>query len=691
MSHRHLRPFARAILPLTLATAPAFAEEPARLSDVTVEAEASDAYTIDPTHQAEPSPDVGALLNRAPGAQVNRNGSLTGIAQYRGLYGDRVNVVVDGMNINAACTNSMDPPLSHIPGAQLEKLTVIRGIAPVSSGLETMGGTIIAESRNGDFGDSDAFEQHGELSMGGASVNDAYDLSGLGWVANRNHKLYGAASREVGSDARFADGKITPTEYVRNRYSLGYAVRFGTQELAVDVGRNDTGKSGTPSLPMDITFADTHLAKVDWRGVFGEYQLHASVGYSQIDHEMDNYTLRTPPNNATRLSVTDSSGLGYKFETTFKAFDGDLKLGLDGHMASHNATIHDPVNNPNFYVDNFNDISRDRYGLFSEWSGLVGELWTMELGLRYTQVQMDAGEVRHFMYMMNPAIMALQDRFNGADRSQTDNNVDWVLQFGRPLTQQTAFVAGIARKTRSPSYQERYLWLPMQATAGLADGHNYVGDIGLNPEVSHQIELGLDWTAQRAYAAPRLFYREVSDYIQGTPATDPTVVMVSTANGDPDPLQFSNVDARLYGIDTTAGLRFGEHWSVDGVLSYVRGERDDIDDNLYRVFPLHGTLGLTHDRGRWSVTAQSRFAARQDKVSATNSETETAGYAVFDLFGNATLPGNLAFSAGVSNLFDTLYRDHTSGINRVIGSDVAVGERVPGFGRSVYARLRYSW
>ncbi|HEY9032863.1 MAG TPA: TonB-dependent receptor plug domain-containing protein, partial [Pseudomonadales bacterium] len=43
------------------------------------------------------SPDSGKLLDKLPGANANNNGPLTSIAQFRGMYGDRVAVLIDGM------------------------------------------------------------------------------------------------------------------------------------------------------------------------------------------------------------------------------------------------------------------------------------------------------------------------------------------------------------------------------------------------------------------------------------------------------------------------------------------------------------------------------------------------------------------------------------------------------------------
>ena len=49
-----------------------------------------DSRTIDVSEARIISPDTAALLTRAPGANVNGNGPLTGIPQYRGMYGARI-------------------------------------------------------------------------------------------------------------------------------------------------------------------------------------------------------------------------------------------------------------------------------------------------------------------------------------------------------------------------------------------------------------------------------------------------------------------------------------------------------------------------------------------------------------------------------------------------------------------------
>ena len=76
--------------------------------------------------------DSATVLKDIPGANVNTNGLITGIAQYRGMYGDRVAVNIDQMGMISGGPNAMDAPLSYMSPMITEELVVERGIASVS-------------------------------------------------------------------------------------------------------------------------------------------------------------------------------------------------------------------------------------------------------------------------------------------------------------------------------------------------------------------------------------------------------------------------------------------------------------------------------------------------------------------------------------------------------------------------------
>jgi hypothetical protein len=130
--------------------------------------------------------------------------------------------------------------------------------------------------------------------------------------------------------------------------------------------------------------------------------------------------------------------------------------------------------------------------------------------------------------MMGMNAGQLADAFNAADRKLNFGNLETVIKYSRQMTRELAFNLDIGSKTRAPSYQELYLWLPLQATGGLADGRNYIGNLDLSPERSNEIVLGLDWSGDRFSISPQAYYRDVSDYIQGVPATVMPANMLAT-------------------------------------------------------------------------------------------------------------------------------------------------------------------
>ncbi|RKZ68339.1 MAG: ligand-gated channel [Gammaproteobacteria bacterium] len=621
------------------------------------------------------------------------------------MYGDRVNVLMDRIKISSGGPNAMDTPLSYIPRAQLENLEVIRGIAPVSSGNETIGGTIRATSTRSDFSEGEELEFHGMASVGGHSVDDGYDVSTLMSLANQNHRMHVSASRQDSDDYAFGDGDVTPSEHDRNSYELGYGYKKEDHEIGLEYVRNDTNESGTPSLPMDIIYIDADIAQGNYEGTWNQVDIESKVYWSQIDHKMSNFDLRSPPlvmggpMTMQRFTLADSEDYGYGINATMAFAGGKLELGTDGHLADHDANIFNPMDNA-FLIENFRGVNRDVFGIFGEWQRELATTWDLELGIRYTHVNMDASTVSATgfpMAMMQMNANMLAAEFNASDRSQKDDNIDAVIKLTHSLRKDTNIELGFARKTRSPSYQERYLWLPLQSTGGLADGNNYIGDVNLDPEVSYQFELGLDWRNRRAYFAPRAFYHRVDDYIQGIDASNATAIMFHTmaagmTGSNAKLLQFANIDARLYGVDTDFGYHLNHNWHLDGVISYVKGERRDNGDNLYRISPANISLGVTHQQNNWFTTLETVTYLEKDDVSEVTNELESAGYVLLNIYGNYNIPDHgFTFAAGIDNLLDKDYAPHLGGVNRVRDVDVPVGERVPGTGRNVYASLNYEW
>ena len=640
--------------------------------------------------------DTAALLKRVPGANVNRNGPLTGVASYRGQFGNRVNVSVDSMSWKEVGPNSMDPPLSHIPAALTDSLTVYRGIAPISSGIETIGGSMSAVSRKSHFTDSEEFEAHGIASLGYSDADNGLTSSLLGTFANDKHRFHASVSQEKGDDYEF-DGShsVNPSQYDRDAYTVGYGTKFGAHELGFDYSNNDTGHTGTPSLPMDIIWVRGGVFTSNYKVKLGEGRsLSGSYYYQDMRHLMNNFSLR--PNGSAsgrfreNLVTVDGGGLSIKYN--LPAWGGDLSIGVDGDRSYHDGKITDPTAAA-FFVDNFSGIERNRYSTFVEWKGDISQGLELEAGLRYTQVDMESGEVNTSMGAA--PVVNLKNAFNASDRTQKDHNWDFDVILRQSLSNELTAELGLARKTRSPSYQERFLWVPLEATGGLADNRVYIGDVNLDPETAYQFEAGLEYASGSLYVAPRAFYHRVNDYIQGEEVTGTTANMVRgmmTGGASTTVLQFTNVDAELYGMDVEWGYELTDDWRLDGTVSYVRGRRlDGGEDNLYRIAPLNTRAQLTYDQNNWSIATEVEAYTAQNDVASYNGEQKSDGYGLLHLRGEITPVAGFNIGMGVENLLDKHYADHTAAINRAIGSDVAVGDKVPGQGRNLYLTASYEW
>jgi iron complex outermembrane receptor protein len=525
-------------------------------------------------------------------------------------------------------------------------------------------------------------------------VDGSYAAGGVAGLATDSLRFNLLGSYEEGDDTAFPGGTIRDTAFERGLYGFSSGARFGAHEVGLDYRRQTTGPTGNPSFAMDIRYFDSDHLHADYSGEFETTRIEAGVGYVDIAHGMNNFDLRPPPAAAMRRETfADAITRTGDLTVIFPVAEGELRLGADVEDVDRANLITNPTN-PNFYIRSMPDVSVRRAGLFAEWAGAIGSL-NGELGIRVDQTDAEAG-----LAETGPAVPAmiagLAASFNAEDRSRDETTFDGAARIWTAPINGLVWRATLAHKTRAPSYLERFAWLPTEASAGLADGNIYVGDLDLSPETAWTAEVGVDYETERWSIRPSIYIREIDDYIQGVPfdatpgVLDTPQEMVASMNGDTTPLRFANVDARLYGFDLDASLKLSDSWRLDGVASYVRGERRDIDDNLYRIAPPSLTVSATYEASVWDATLEARAVAKQTEVSSTNSEAPTSGYVILNLLGGWDVARGVRLSASVENLLDHQYRDHLAGYNRVSGSEVALGQRLPGPGRSFLLRLNVS-
>lgn len=638
------------------------------------------------------SPDMRAQLQTLPGLHVNGNGNISGVLQYRGLFGDRLRVNIDGGEIAGAGPNAMDSPLSHVIGSLYQNVTLHQGIAPVSVGAETIGGAIEIDEYAFAINSSNTWKTQGGLTAN-VTTNDSRAFSALVFSSGDNRYFSASADAQKAENYEAGNGLEVPsTFYERSALKLRAGMQNHKHRLDLTLAKRDTNESGTPALAMDILFVDALWYRLSHQyQINDQWRVHTHVFGNQNEHDMNNFALRTPPMPAMfRLNAVESDALGLSSKAVYEQGDANFEIGGELFNRKHESFISNP-NNDMFFINNFNNIQRNRASAYVQYTSKY-DAWDWQAGLRVSEVSANADDVSTNMAMMNPNVGALQTAFNSADRDLSFSLVDTVLKVNLPLTENISVNASGAIKERAPSYGELYTWFPLAVSAGLADGRNYIGNLDLQKESAQKLDLGITLQGEQWMLASSVFFSKVDDYILGMPSNNMAANSIAMMNNIPPPLQWSNTDAELSGIEARLLTQLNPSWSLQSTFEYVRGKQTGpVEQDLYRLAPLTANIRLGYDARQWQWHLDLRAVSAQNKVAEQQNETPTAGYALLNTGVEYDVNNRLSLTLLAENLLDKTYADHLAGINRVSQSEIPLGAKIPGAGRNIGLFLQYQF
>jgi iron complex outermembrane receptor protein len=725
------------------------------LAPVTVEAQeeqgavAASTVTDDTLDRLRPATsDAASLLRDVPGVTLNGAGGVSSLPAIRGLADDRLRVKLDGMDLIATCPNHMNPPLSYVDPSNIGTLKVFAGVTPVSVGGDSIGGTIVAETKAPEFALPGADDlSKGEFGASYGSNNDAFNTNLKATYANEVLSLsYSGAWAKAGNYTAGGDfkddthtgrlGHLLPldevgsTAYESWNHTLGIALKAGEDLFEVKFGHQNMPEQLYPNQRMDLLdneqkrVSGRYLTNLDWGS------LEVSAYHERVDHFMDFGPDKrfwyssdsiipgsidgqpcspiSPTCAAGMPMYSESKTTGVAVKTDIDLSETDLlrvgaeyqRYRLDDYWTASGGGMW-----PGTFL-NINDGERDRLALFTEWETQFDPQWLGLLGVRYERVTTDAGDVQGYNDV-NGMSFQLRDStaFNAEDRKKVDNNVDLsaLARYTHDANLDIEF--GLARKVRSPNLYERYTWSEWGMAAVMnnfvGDGNGYVGDIDLEPEKAHTVSATFDWhAADRSWelkATP--YYTRVSDYIDAVKGDVDRDGLIDWNDDAFNVLFYKNQSARLYGIDVSGKMPLARNdwgsWGLKGLLNYTDGKNRDSGDDLYNIMPLNAKLTLTHDKAGWSNAVELVMVADKDDVSDVRNEIETNSYTLVNLRGSHSWK-TVRVDFGVENLFDESYDLPTGGTYTGQGWTMSKdrlpwGTAVPGMGRSIYAGVNVTF
>jgi len=695
--------------------------------DITQSANEVDAAALRALRPA--TSDSASLLRDVPGVSLNQAGGVSSLPSIHGMADDRIRTKLDGMDLISSCPNHMNPPLSYVDPGNVESLKVYAGVAPVSVGGDSIGGTIVAESRVPEFaapgqgsitkGEIGAFYRSNNKARG-ANVAATYateraSISYSGATSQADNYTAGGDFKNYDFTGRIGHtlpyDEVGSTAYETRNHSLGLAFNKDNHLFEAKIGIQDMPYQLYPNQRMDMLNNDQQSVNLRYLGQLDWGSLEARAYNEKVDHYMDfgadkrywygtasggstalNGTPCTAPvfgNGATACAngmpmYTEGKTTGASVRAEMALTSQDL-LRVGGEVQQYQLNDWWPPSGAGMGPGTFwniKDGQRDRTALFGEWEARKSTQWMTLLGARVEQVKMNAGDVVGY----NPAnLMSNQARdanaFNALDRQKTDNNLDLTALARYTPGSNGDVEFGYSRKVRSPNVYERYTWSTWQMAALMnnfvGDGNGYLGDVDLKPEKADTLSATFDWhAADRSWefkATP--YYSKVADYIDAVQwdATN-NIPAATPVTGKFSVLKYVNQSARLYGLDLSGHLMLAEsgwgEWGMKGLLNYTNGKNEDTGDELYNIMPLNARVALTQKLGGWNNSAELVLVQAKEGVSDMRNEIKTPGYGLFNLRGSYAWK-QMSVDFGVENLFNKFYYLPTGGAYTGQGTTMA--------------------
>lgn len=602
---------------------------------------------------------LGETLDALPGVSSINAGNQVGKPVIRGLSGNQIQVLSNGIGVDYQQYGERHPP--NIDPFLAGRIEVVRGASSLLYGSGALGGAIDVQAP------AFVFTPEGESEILGDTL----------FVYHSNNGQWDTGARARGSN---------------DRVSLDAAV-IGRSAGDMDTPNAKTAaESGNPNDPkftgrLPFTNFDQLNAQFG-AGVstdFGEF----GIRYNQWNNE-NNYLLPTGKgiglwlrNDQLQLTGDIPVGADWVLKPTLSwqnnlrransagtplsaGYDGTINLEFDRYVARVEA-IHGvlgPFDGGTLGVEYSNKIQYSRgttvlapggevsnLALFAFESKDIGD-WTLQAGLRHDwhSVTGDAGKTTA------PVDFIGRD---GHDYATFTGSLGAVYR----LTDQLAIASNLGRGFRAPSLFELYAEGVHGGVAAIQ-----VGNPDLDAETSLNVDLGLRWRSSRVEGSATVYRNAISDYIylQDT---------FERRNGLPV-FEYQQDDALLTGLELEAAWQVTERIELGATLDIVRGTNDRTDEDLpllpadslrvdatYR-FAERGpirepylTLGVRHAAAKDAAPGEP-FAQFDDLPFGTAS---TDAYTLMDLdigFGFRAFGNRLArVDLAVRNLFDTEYRD----------------------------------
>jgi len=649
----------------------AFAEEEdTELEEVVVTAERSPTSLIDTARAVEIvtqkdifdaiSRTVPESLRRVAGVAVQRTTQGGGSPFIRGLIGNQVLYLVDGVRMNnSTYRGGPNQYLNTIDPFFVEQIEVVRGPGSVLYGSDALGGVIqVITKRRADFANSFGidgramqrattaerestthldfnsnvgshfgmafsgnFRQFGDIDPGGtAPLQAPYGYEEQNFAGNADwrinpHTIWEFSAQHVNLDEVPNYDPDNPKNVFEPQRRNLYYTRFRITDV-------------TPGLEGINLFASFH------RQIEGRQKISAD----DLAHETRD------------LDVVDTLGAGLQFESAIGSW---IRFIYGGEY------YHDAISSKREVRDIATGVAETaEKSQFADDSTYTTAAGYLELRVTPTEWFRIVPGVRYSYF-------APDAEFTDADLGDvtiddTFSDVTWAAHILFQPHDAHGIILGVARGFRAPSMEEL-------SKLGSEDGRLDTPNPDIEPEKMIQYELGYRISYPRISGSTFAFYSDITDLIgreptsyQGQTEIDGNLVHHNTNIGE----------AYIYGIEAQFDAILVRRWLEAGAAgAYQIGQNETDDEPIRRVPPLTASAWLRlmwEDQRSW-FEVSGDFAAKQERLAAGDISDSrigpngTGGFGVMNLRSGYAVVDFFEIQLAVDNVFDERYKYHGSG------------------------------
>ena len=622
---------------------------------------------------ADMRPSIGETLAKQPGVSATSFGPAASRPILRGLGGDRIRILTDGIGSLDMSSSSADHAVAINP-LTAERVEILRGPSALLFGSGAIGGVVnVVDSRiprrdperplhaegmvtYGTAADERSANLAVDVPLGSGFVlhgdgswSNSDDLETGGHILSNELREIAAASPELeireladlegelpNSASRSAElaGGLA---YVKDDLNVGFSVTRHTQKYGVPIrySLDPAIEAEAPTIDAEQTRYDVR-AEVPVGGLLEVVRLRG--GYSKYHHD--------------ELEETGEVGSSFFAKGGELRADAvqDVRSGWGGTSGLQYVEKKVRIEGEEKYLP---DARQKQFGLFTLQHLERGQL-RLEAGARFetSKLTADADE-----QLGTPEDSRSFNTFSGSLGALYEFSPGWRAGLN------------LSRSARAPAIDELYANGPHAGTQAFE-----VGD----PDLDSETSLGVEASFRKSRGPVRIglsaFYSRFANFIYQAPTGE--------IEDDLPVFEYRQGKARYYGFEAELsapiGTVGGVEWGVETQADWVHATIEDVGP-APQIPPLRLLGAITGAAGKVDGRLEVEHAFRQSRNA--DLETETAGYTLL----NASVEWHpidekpeLTLGLSANNLFDVVARRHSSLLKDyapLAGRDIRVNAR----------------